>query len=60
MAQWIKNLTAAALVALEARVQSSIGQSDLHSSRQCQIQSLAQEIPHAVGVAIKIKIIADC
>ena len=64
MAQWVKNLTEAAQVAVEDWVQSPAGCSGLRISccHSCgvaaavaQIQSLAQELPYASGAAIKKK-----
>ena len=56
MAQWIKNLTAAAQDAVESQVQS------LAWHRSCgiatatvQIQSLAHKLPYAAGVPTKNK-----
>ena len=58
MAQWVKNPTAAAQVAVEARILSPVWHSELKHccsivAAAAQIQSLAQELPYAVGVAIK-------
>ena len=43
MAKWVKNLTTAALVAVETQ-------------QVARIQSLVQELPYAMSVAIKLKI----
>ena len=56
MAQWIKNLTAAAQVDAEAWVQSGLVQRVKGSgiaSAATQMQSLAQELPYVTGAAIK-------
>ena len=65
MALWVKNPTSVAWVTEKARVQSPARHSVEGSSTDCcscsvgyvtavtQIQSLAWEFPHAVGVAIK-------
>ena len=59
MAQWVKNLTAAAPVAAEAQIPSPAWVSGLKDSVLPQlwhgIQFLAQELPYAMGVAIKNK-----
>ena len=64
MAQWVKNLTAVALVAAEAWVQSPTQCSGLkiqhcHScvvGHSCSLDSLlARELPYALSVAIKKK-----
>ena len=63
MAQWVKNLTAAAQVSAEVQVPSlawgswSKDQALLQVWHGLlQIQSLAGELPYAVDVAIKLKI----
>ena len=58
MAQWVKNLTAAARVAVEMQVQSlaqCTGFKDLAlpQLRGVRIQSLAWELAYGVGAAIK-------
>ena len=63
MAQWVKNLTAAAWVAVEVQVRPQAWQSGLKDlalpealawvAAVAWMQSLAQELPYAVGVAIK-------
>ena len=65
MAQWVKNPTAALQVIAEAWVQSPVWHSSFQRSGVViaaiqvtagpQIQSLAQEPPYAMGVAIKKK-----
>ena len=53
-AQWVKNLTAVAWVTAEAWVQSPVLCSGLKDSALlAQIQSLAWELPYALGTAIK-------
>ena len=52
MAQWVKNLTAAAQVAPEAHVQSLAWCCGLKDPALPQ-QSLAPKLPYALGVAIK-------
>ena len=63
MVQWVKNLTAAVQVTVDVRVQSLILHSGLKDPMSPQlwfrlqlwlIQSLAWELPYAVGVAKKI------
>ena len=53
MAQWVKNLTAAAQVAAEAHVQSLAWCGGLKDPALPQ-QSLAPKLPYALGVTIKI------
>ena len=63
MVQWVKNPTAVAWVAAEPWIQSLAWPSGLKDpaslqlqlqlAAKAQIQSLAQELPHASGVAIK-------
>ena len=53
MAQWVKNLTAAAQVAVEALIQSP-AHCSVWVVAVAQIQFLAQELPDTVGAAIKI------
>ena len=59
MSQWAKSLIAVARVAVEVQVQFPAwrrGLKDLASpTAVAGIQSLAQELPYAVGVAIKKK-----
>ena len=59
MAQEVKNLTAVAQVAEEAQVRSLGWHSGLKGSgvaaAAAWIQSLAQELPYAVGAAVKLK-----
>ena len=64
VAQWVKNLTARPQVFMEAQVWSLAWASGLKDMAlrqmwyRCtctQIQSLAQELPYAMGVAIKKK-----
>ena len=62
MGQWVKNLTAAAWVAVEVGVPSpaqwvkasGIAAAGAQFAAGAQIQSLAQELPQAAGAAIKI------
>ena len=63
VAQWVKDVTVAALVASEAQVQSPACSKELNILAWLQLQrslaasawipSLALELPYAVGVAIK-------
>ena len=57
MVQWVKNPASAALVPVEVRVQSPAPEQWVKGSgvaaAVAQIQSLAQELPYAAGVAIK-------
>ena len=53
MEQWVKNLTAAAQVTAEAQAWSPAWLSGLKDPAQ--IESLAQELPCATGVAIRKK-----
>ena len=59
MAQWIKNPTAAAQVTAEVWVGSLAWHSGLKDTAWIPAvawaQSLAQELPYAVGVAIQLK-----
>ena len=58
MAQWVKNLTGVALASAEVWVQSSAWNTGLRIiivAAMAGIQSLAQELPYALGVAIKFK-----
>ena len=57
--QWVKKLTAAVWVAVEARIQSPAQCSELKLScvaaAVAWIQTLAQELPYAVGATLKKK-----
>ena len=57
VAQWVKNLMAAAQVAAEAQVQSPAWGSGCQGSgvatAAAWIQSLARELPYGTGAAIK-------
>ena len=61
VAQWVKNQTAATLIAAEVRIQSLPWCSGIKESgsaaawHRLQIQSLAWELPYALGAAIKKK-----
>ena len=55
MAQWVKNPTAAAGITMKARVQSPGQCSRLKNQAAACVQSLAQEVPYAMDVAIKKK-----
>ena len=61
MAQWVKNLTAMAQVAVEAQVQVLALHSGLKDPALPQlwlkIQSLAQEFPYTAYVVIKKKVV---
>ena len=58
MAQWVKNPTAVTQVAAEVQVGFLVQRSGVKGSSvvgaAAWIQSLAQELPYALGVAIKI------
>ena len=56
MVQWVKNLTAVAWVAVEVQVRShpcAVGYGSGVAAAVAQIQSLAWELPYAMGVAKK-------
>ena len=62
MVQWVKNPTAAALVTVEAWIQSlaelqgsSVAEGMAQVAAVAWIHSLAQELPYAAGTAIKKK-----
>ena len=55
VAQWIKNLTAVAQVTAEAQVQSPAWHSEFKDPAAAWIQSLAWELPYAMGGAEKKK-----
>ena len=54
MVQWVKNLTAAARGhVVQSQAWHSVLKNPLLVAAMVQIQSLAQELPYAMGVAIK-------
>ena len=53
MVQWVKNLTAAASVAAEMRVQSPVRCNGLKNPVLLQLWCRSQEFPYAVGVVLQ-------